>query len=93
MDPQLMLYDRKNFKAVKFEGTIKKENIDKVRQKFYKNENGQNVEGSAVHLKEPMTINGVETSKIELANLASDARRILGVIEAKPAGSDPVRTN
>ena len=68
------------------EAKIDKSKVKLVRQRFWKDKNGNNVEGCVVEMQE-----GAEQTEYGLAEVASIARRTLEVITRQPAGSAPQR--
>lgn len=88
METKLILWDRENNKPGDALPLPKKEDVKIVRQRFWKNSNGDNVEGCVIEMRE-----GHEPSEYGLANVASEARRALAVITPTPKGSEAVRTN
>lgn len=82
-ETELRLWDR----STKLPGEVVEidpKMVKLVRQRFYLDGNGNNREGCVVEMRE-----GNTPSSYSLANMASEARRSLGVIESEPKGSPP----
>lgn len=79
MEKNLVLWDRKNGKPGSEAPKIDKEQVKLVRERLWKNSKGEQVKGSVVEMK--------DGSQHNLANLASEVRRLLGIITSRPAGN------
>lgn len=88
MDITLKTFDRKTRKAGDTITPPDKREIKLIRQRFYRDANGNKVEGCVIEMR-----NDHKPQQYNLANTAAEARRATGFITTTPAGSNPVQTN
>lgn len=86
---ELKLWDRENCCPGEPMPSVHTDDVKLVRQRFWNDKNNNKVEGCVVEMVEDYD----GPSEFGLANVASEARRALDVIEAEPEGTDAVRTN